>query len=360
MYDQILTNYPRLAGESGDSQRIQRAINDCENGILYIPKGEYVIDQPLFIHNRCSLSMHPAAHLVAVKEMDYVLTYDGASDFIALTLFNEDGSVYDNLGIFMSGGDIDGNGLASCVFITNAHHFTMKDISLHNGKKYGLYATSNANCRLYELYATNVYCKCNMKGLSGNVGICSNTCDCHYTDCTVVDYTKGIQDFGGGNRYTRCHVWGGTVAPRGMSMEEWSKVYADRKRGLFDASVYQNENHDYFNETPEMLIDSVAFDIHGAASVLDGCYADTASIGYYFKSSSLLTNSGFFNNQLMGLRESVAIHHESGFLQVIGCSFRAGSKTEVLFKGETKNVDWISTTVDGENLKVPDEFLKKG
>ena len=82
-----------------DSERIQRAIDATENGVLCIPKGgDYSIKTPLTIRNRCSLKMYPAARLIAEEAMDFVLTYIAPGDYHNLTLFNDDGSVYDNLG----------------------------------------------------------------------------------------------------------------------------------------------------------------------------------------------------------------------------------------------------------------------
>ena len=169
--DARLSDFPRLADERDDAPRFRRAINAAANGILEVPKGEYEIASPLVITNRCSLDMHPAAHLVAVKEMDFILTWDGHADYHALSVFNPDGSVYDNAGLFIRGGDIDGNGLASCLRIGNAHHFTLADVVLHNGRKAGLDLSRWNGGHLYELIAKNVYCKCTMKGLAGNVGV---------------------------------------------------------------------------------------------------------------------------------------------------------------------------------------------
>ena len=140
MYDNTLNDFLKLQTDKSDSERIQRAIDATGNGILYIPKGDYNIKTPLLIKNRCSLRMHPAARLVATEKMDFVLTYKPDGAYHKLTMFNDDGTVYDNLGLFVEGGDIDGNGLASCFAITNAHHFTITDTVFHNGKKYGLTA----------------------------------------------------------------------------------------------------------------------------------------------------------------------------------------------------------------------------
>ena len=47
----------------------------------------------LFIKNRCSLDMHPAARLIAVREMDFVIEYNSeGKNYHALTLF--DGAGY--------------------------------------------------------------------------------------------------------------------------------------------------------------------------------------------------------------------------------------------------------------------------
>ena len=107
MYDNILSDFLKSDLDKSDSERIQRAIDATENGILYIPKGDYSIKTPILIKNRCSLKMHPAARLVAEQEMDFVLTYKPDGAYHKLTMFNADGSVYDNLGLFIEGGDID-------------------------------------------------------------------------------------------------------------------------------------------------------------------------------------------------------------------------------------------------------------
>ena len=40
MYDNILTDFKKLDSDKSDSERIQRAIDATENGILCIPKGD--------------------------------------------------------------------------------------------------------------------------------------------------------------------------------------------------------------------------------------------------------------------------------------------------------------------------------
>ena len=354
MYDNTLKDFPRLETDKSDSERIGRAIDATPNGILCIPKGDYFLAEPILIENRCSLDMHPAARLIATEEMDFVITYSAKGNYHALSVFNDDGSVYDNLGIFVKGGDIDGNGLASCFAITNAHHFTMSNITFHNGKKFGLCVGGEKGGHIYELVCNNVYCKCTMKGLTGNVGIFTDRCDSHFTDCFVVDYTVSMRLVGGSNRVTRCHVWGGTIPPEEYTLKEWSEMYAERKRKAFSGGVYTANDVDYTKEsdTPEMLKNSISFDIQGGFNVLDGCYADTAEIGYNIGGYTRLIGCDFFNNKMMGIKKSTVINHYGGLLDVSLCSFRSTVGTEVLYTGNKDNVRWTDNTVFGfsENI----------
>lgn len=358
MYDNILTDFKKLECDKSDSERIQRAIDATPNGILCIPKGNYDIKTTLTITNRCSLHMHPAARLVASESMDFVLVYNADGNYHNLTLFNDDNSVYDNLGLFIKGGDIDGNGLASCLAITNAHHYTLSDISLHNGKEYGLYIGGKFGGHIYELVCNNVYCKCTMKGLSGNVGIWSDKHDAHFNDCFVIDYTVGMRMLGTANRISRCHLWGGTVPPKNYSVEEWSEIYGQRKLGLTDG-VYGKgiEDSEYENNVPEMLLNSIAFDMIGACNILDGCYADTAEIGFYIHHDTRIINCDFFNNKLMGLKKSTAIKHTGGRLDVMLSLFRGTAGSEVLYEGTGQNVFWTQNrSHGGEGMRVPENF----
>jgi len=359
MYDNILTDFPRLENETHDSPRIQRAIDATENGILCIPKGDYIIKETIYIENRCSLDMHPAARFIAESEMDFVFEYKPDKNYHALTLFNNDGSVYDNLGLFIKGGDIDGNGMANCLSITNAHHFTITNTVFHNGKKYGLYIGGDRGGHIYELICNNIYCKTTMKGLSGNTGIFSDRHDAHFNDCIIVDYTVGIKLLGCSNRVTRAHIWSGTVPPENYSIEEWSDLYAERKKKLAEGVYGKNEETEYNNNIPEMLKNSISFDISGCANVLDGCYADTAEIGYQISNDTRMVNCDFFNNKLMGLKKSTAIKHTAGHLSVISCVFRGTAGSEILYDGTGKNVDWISNiATGGEGMSVPETFMK--
>lgn len=158
---------------------------------------------------------------------------------------------YDRLdfGMSVTGGRIDGAGLASCMALDGFWHYTLRDVTFLNGKEYGLRVQGEAGgC---EVIAENLYFLCKTRGLAGNTGLCVMGSDGHYTDVVVVDYTVGVHmKRGGSNRFTRCHVWGGPVPPP--------------KKGAM----------------PEMLKDSVNFWIgkDAGSTLMRDCYAGTGKV----------------------------------------------------------------------------------
>ncbi len=328
IYDVTLSDYPRLQGEKSDDKRIMRAVAACERGVLYIPKGVYEIANMLEITNCCSLLLHKSAVLKAVCEMDFVLKYDAAASYPDLQ--ECDGHLvpsgdYDaeDWNLYIIGGYIDGSGLASCLCLNSFKHFTMRDMSLRNGKKYGLRIEDAGSMWTYELVAQNLYLKCTMPGLSGNAGISSNGGDSHFIDCVVVDYTTGFDMLGGGsNRLTRCHVWGGPIPPKAEG------------------------------ELPEMLIDSVNFNIQSYDTILTDCYADTGMVGYRIGQPARLIGCSYFNNYTYQMDDVTVLEHTGGELLITGCMFRKTSPNATLYKGDHQNVIWRDNLLLG-GLELP-------
>ena len=207
-YDISLNDYPRLPGEKSDDERMKRAVLDCSGGVLFFPKGVYSVTSPIVISNACSVLMHKSAVLKAVCEMPYVLIYDAAQSYPDIKVENwcitpSDDPDSEDWNLFVTGGVIDGAGLASCMCLNSFKHFTLRDISFRNGRKYGLFIEDETSEWTFELIAQNLYCKCTMPGLSPNCGIHSNGGDSHFIDCIIVDYTIGFEMTGGGsNRLT--------------------------------------------------------------------------------------------------------------------------------------------------------------
>lgn len=323
VYDVSLKDYPRMEGETGDSARIMRAVQDCERGVLFIPAGVYEIDRMLEIKNCCSLLLHKSAVMKAVQEIPFVLHYDAAASYPDLEecdghLIPSDDHDAEDWNLFITGGLFDGAGKASCVCLNSFKHFTMRDISLRNGKKYGLRIEDEGSTWTYELIAQNLYLKCTMPGLAGNAGISSNGGDSHFIDCIVVDYTRGIELLGGGsNRLTRCHVWGGPIPPR--------------KEG----------------ELPEMLMDSVNYVLSSYDAILTDCYADTGMTGFLITENARLNGCSYFNNYTYKMDDVTVIDHRSGQLLATNCMFRKDSPNATLYRGNKENVIWQNNMLTG-------------
>ncbi len=292
--DADVSDFCRREGEKGDSARIVRAVEAAgAGGVVWFPRGEYAIDEMLVVTNQVSFLLHKSACLKAAAKMPFVLKYFGRE----MEDGGHDGAQVDH-GLFIRGGVVDGNGLASCVNAMGLRHFTISDTTYRNGCRVGLQlgdaSLPNGVAGGYEVVANNLYFICTMPGLAGNVGLLTYIGDSHFTDVIVVDYTVGIRDCRWSNRFTRCHVWGGPV---------------------------KNPQ----TKRPEYLPQSIAFDLHGYDAVLDSCYADTAMTGFNVCTMTRLVNCAYHNNWRFKMDNPTVIDHRSGRLLVTGCRFDKAS-----------------------------------
>lgn len=312
-WDADVGAFPRRADETGDSARIMRAVEVAgKGGVVWIPRGEYAIDEMLTVSNQASFLLHKSARLRAVKEMPFVLRYFGgmAGDW-------RPGMDH---GLFFRGGEIDGAGLAGCANFMGLRHFTLADATFRNGRTVGVrlgYPELDARkADGYEIVAYNLYFICDRSGLAGNVGFETYIGDSHFTDLVVIDYTVGIRDRKWANRYTRCHVWGGPVKKAGTDVSE-------------------------------MLENSIAFDLLGADTLLDNCYADTAKVGFNVVGGPVgagtrIVSCGYYNNPRYGLEDTLVFSHQSDYLVVTGGRFTKNGKRSTLYaRGEKAgSLDW--------------------
>lgn len=249
-----LETYPRLPGETDDAPRIMRAVNDNPLRTLRIEEGIYEIASPIRITNQCSIQMEPMTVLKAVAEMEFVVVWDGGP------------GPYPSRNCRFTGGEIDANGMASCMQVKNFVHFTMADTTFKNGKKYGLCVGPDGGG--VELFANNLYFSNRLPGLEGSIGIYTKYSDGHYTDIVIVDYSIGVYDDRCcSNRFTRVHVWCGAMQVDGV---------------------------------PQYIKGSINFVIKGGADrtedVLTQCYADTGEIGFDLYATARLYACAYYNN----------------------------------------------------------------
>lgn len=304
--DNSLSDFPRAAGEIDDTARLQRAVDATPSGVLHIPAGVYLISSTVSVTNLCSLEMNKSAVLRAVKEMPFVLRVNN----VLRESLPRDSDRYNDYNMFVTGGQIDGNALAGCMMLDGFFHYTLRDTTFLNGRKYGL-CVCGENSGGAELVANNLYFKCVKPGLAGNTAVYIRGGDSHYTDCIVVDYTIGFHlAKGGSNRLTRCHVWGGLLpAP--------SK-----------------------GEPREMLKGSINFKINGAAAILRDCYADTGEIGFDVDAwDTRILGCSYFNNKVFGLDNITVFRHKYGRLLVKDCTVVKPSAHSKVYEG-CGTVEW--------------------
>lgn len=305
--DSSLTDFPANAGEGDDAARLQRAIDATPGGVLKIPAGVVRLSSPVCITNLCSLELHKNAILRAVRPMDCVLKVDNS---VRARLRDADGR--NDFGCFVTGGRIDGNGLASCMMLDGFCHYTLRDVQFLNGRRFGLQVNGEKpGC---ELIAQNLYFRCLLRGLAGNTGVRIMGSDSHYTDIIVTDYTVGFDIArGGANRLTRCHVWGGPLPPA--------------KKG----------------EDREMLKDSVCFRIGetAASTILRDCYADSGKTGFLnFGWETMLFGCCYFNNsRVYHLDDVTIVRQPAGTMLVSGGTFVKSCDKVKIYEGNGR-IDW--------------------
>lgn len=296
-----LEEFPRLAGETDDAPRFQRAVDACTCGLLRVPGEDYEIARTVVVTNLCSFEIEPSAVIRASARMDWMIRIDAMWQYSPKTAPKGVNAELYNL--TYRGGTLDANGLASCLAIDNYRHFTLENATFLNGRKYGVGIETTG--RGYEMIARNLYCKTLIPGLAGNTGLYTYGGDSHYTDIVVVDYTTGVHFAGrGANRLTRIHVWGGPLKPP--------------EPGAL----------------PEMLRDSVCFRIDSSGEILRDCYADTGEIGFWVNGwENRMFGCNYFNNTGFHMKDVTIIRQDKGSLWTSGCYFQHQTPETRLYRG---------------------------
>ena len=314
-WDVSACDFPRQAGETDDTARLQRLVDAAgPDGVAYVPRGVYALTSTLMVTNGASLRLHKSAILRATKAMEFVVRIDQAC--LWQKILRKDGKLSgagfaaegrnEDYNGFLTGGQIDGNGLASCLALDNYHHYTLRDTTFLNGLKSGLNLGHFGHG--YEVIANNLYFKTVIHGCKGNVAILQEECDSHFTDCVVVDYTIGVRTRGGSNRYTRCHVWGGPVR--------------------------------------EMLDDSINYDVQSGSAIFRDCYCDTGKIGFRVDGQCRISGCQYFSNPIFKLEDITCIQHRQGHLIVDAGLFVKTAKNVKLYDG-CGDVTWTNCDVQG-------------
>lgn len=328
IYDASLDSFPRKDGETGDSARIMRAVESTPKGILYIPAGTYKIDSTVKITNSVSLLMHKSARFVAENKMDFMFVVN-----VAGTYYPKDRIAYEkgkdpvpfDTNVFIEGGEFDARGLATCMKIESYRNMRLEGTSFKNGSPFGLQVGPSPGKWLdgIELVAKHLFFQTDMTGLAGNVAIKINEGDSHYNDITIVDYTTGIMNSGGGsNRFTRIRVFYGNLPAKSAE------------------------------ECPENIKNSVGI-LLGGDSLLRDCVVDSAQTGYKLTGEARLLGCSYNNSGRFKPGPILAIDNSMHAICPITVSYGRFSKKSdlpgVLYKGtiDANNFLWANNRVIG-------------
>lgn len=327
-YDVSLADYPRLAGEADDGARIQRAVDATGHGsVLYLPKGTYESSRTIWVTNGTSLLLHKSATVRATARMECLFHVDMThSGCWAWGGKLRDGLSYDQ-GLFFRGGHLDGNGFATCLFVNHYFHLTLRDVVFANGFPYGLHVGRNGA----EVIADNLYFRTLKSGLAGNVALFTEGNDSYYSHVVAVDYTIGLRTSGGANAFSHCHVWGGPVPPSAPG------------------------------RLPEMLENSICFDLGGYMNQLRDCYADTGAIGFRVAGwGQQILGCWFLNNAHFKLKDVVVVKQLAGSrdLLVADCVFYACGVDSKVYEG-LGAVKWRDMIYNGfpKGAELPAEIV---
>ena len=314
-WDVSAADFPRMAGETDDTARLQRAVNATgAEKVLYLPRGVYEISKTIMVTNCTSLLLHKSATVRAVAKMDHLLHVNMRAGSMWRWGGLKPGETYDQ-GLFLKGGHLDGNGLASCLYLQMYFHFTLRDVVFANGSPYGLHVGNKGA----EIIANNLYFRTVKRGLAGNVALFSEGNDSQYSDLVCVDYTTGLRTLGGANTFTRFHVWGGPIPPP--------------EKGRL----------------PEMLENSVCFELGGHMNTLRDCYADTGAIGFLVGGwGQQIIGCWYLNNTAFGLKDITIVKQrpDSSDLLISDGVFRASGPETKLYEGPGL-VQWRSMIYRG-------------
>ena len=326
-YDKSLDAFPRLPGEGDDSPRFQRAVNAVgDGGVLFVPRGEYAAAQTIWVTNGASVLLHKSAMVRAVAKMEHLfhvdLTHTGCWTWGEKLKENHP----HDQGMFFKGGHLDGNGLASCLYLNGFFHFTMRDVSFMNGYPYGLHV-GKMGC---ELVADNLHLRTLKSGLAGSVAVYTEGNDSYYSNIVAVDYTIGLKTTGGANAFSHFHVWGGSVPPVAKG------------------------------RLPEMLENSICFDIGGHMNMLRDSYADTGAIGFRLGGwGHQVVGCWFLNNIAFGLKDITIVKQIPGShdMLVADCCFKGGGPQTKLYEGPG-TLKWRDMLYRGfgEGVELPAEL----
>jgi hypothetical protein len=177
---------------------IELAIADSVKTIFF-PSGDYPITRPIRITKDNSFVLSKGARIYADAPMVYMFDFNTDRPITSIYDLSKD--------CFITGGTLDGNGLADDILRLNKFlHFTLDNVEFKNGLKRGLVTNDTAGMAA-ELIARNLHFINTINtNILDNKAIVNLGTDNHFENIVTIDWTVGVYDKGHGI-FDKVHYW---------------------------------------------------------------------------------------------------------------------------------------------------------
>lgn len=239
-------------GLTDDAAAIQKVIDEHPNQTLYFPDGTYLLSRPIATpaHPKRAVDLQ-LANFAVLKAAPGWTNQEAMVRLGGIHPANDirtPGSVYS-----LTGGIIDGSGVAKGVSIDSGRETRVERVSMKNVQM-GLHIKKGANSGSSDCDILNVHIVGN--GARDSVGVWVEGHDNHLTSMRIANVYVGVKLTGGGNLLRNIH-------PLFTGRWDWfeeSVGFIDRAADNYYSTCYSDQF-------------STAFDLGPAATVLEGCIA---------------------------------------------------------------------------------------
>ncbi len=243
----IITDYVKANTGVDVADQIQQVIDSNPRRTIFFPDGEYLISKPL-----CTAG-HPDT-AVSLDLSNFAIikaTPDWSSDECMIRLGGKDRYFRINkcgTNNFLSGGIIDGSGVAKGLSIDSGREYSIRNVSLK-------FVTHGIHVKWNDEYGSNDSDIFNVNivgmGVKGSVGLLIEGSDNTFANMRIANFEVGVRCSGGGNFLRNIHP-----------------LY-----------IYKDDN-DFSHAGEIEYLDSVGFDDRSNGTWYDICYSDNFATGF--------------------------------------------------------------------------------
>ena len=238
----VVTDFVKANTGCDVSDALQELILNNPRRVIYFPDGEYLLSKPISTpaNPEHSVCLHLSNYAV-IKAAD---SFQGDEALIRLGAAEPFNNIYTiGSNYYLSGGIIDGSGIASGVSVDSGRETRIENVSIKNAK-IGLRVKYGANSGSADCDVSNVNITGN--GKYGSIGLLVEGMDNTFTNMRIAGVQTGVKLVGGGNHLNKIHP------------------------------LYSNMGWDHYAE-------SVGFYDDSWDNWYDFCYSDQFATGFYMK-----------------------------------------------------------------------------